>query len=195
MTHLKKSTTKIAQKRSAKKIVNFKIAIEDQKNVVGRLRYALENNPQMSVLEFLHRSKLKYTENKQIVELLRKHFGDLSIEELRMSHIDYFIGIYTKDPKIIEEIIKRIKSDTYRQEYRIIRQRIDFVNKFENDKNYRLQTIYLLDKLKGTKIDTAFENFKLRNFNFNNAAFRIFKKECPDLTLKEIKELVNIYLK
>jgi hypothetical protein len=187
-----KATRKpVVKKRPVKRIPNFEIVVEDQKNVVNRLRKALETNPNMSVMEFLHKSKFKPVANKQIVELVRKHFGDLSIKELKTKQINYFIGMYTTEPKVREEVIKRINLDPQRQEYRVVRQRIDFVNKIKENKNYKKKVTSAIKVLQNTNVGKIFGDFKLRSLNQKEPAFRFLQKYCPDLTFNQIKELIK----
>jgi len=182
-------------KRPAKRISNFEIRLEDQRNVAGRLRDAINSNPQMSVLEFLHRSKFKSVENKPVVELIKKHFGDLAIKDLKTAHLNYLFGMYTKDPKVREEVIKRINQDPHRLEYRITRQRIDFANKYKENNNYRKKITSAIRIIEGTNVAKIFGEFKLRQLNLKTPSFRFLQKELPDLTFNEIKELIKIYLK
>jgi hypothetical protein len=196
MKPVKKITkTTTTQKRPAKRIPNFEIVLEDQRNVAGRLRDAINSSPKMSVLEFLHISKFKSVENKQVIELIKKHFGDLTISELKTAHLNYLFGMYTKDPKVREEVIKRINQDPYRQEYRITRQRIDFANKYKENKNLKKKIQSAINRLEKTNVAKTFGNFKLRQLNAKDPAFKFLQKICPDLTFIEIKELINIYLK
>ena len=185
----------VETKRPAKRISNFEIRLEDQRNVAGRLRSALESNPKMSVLEFLQKSKFKSISNKQIVDLIRKHFGDLRINELKTDHLNYLFGMYTKDPKVREEIIKRINTDPSRTEYRIVRQRIDFANKYKENKNFKKKITSAIKILERTNTANKFGNFKFRQLSQNEPAFKFLQKECPDLTFNEIKEIISDYLK
>lgn len=187
--------SKPKEKKPAKRIPNFEIKLEDQRNVAGRLRSALESNPKMSVSEFLHRSKFKPVENKAVVELIRKHFGDLRINELKTLHLNYLFGMYTKDPKIREEVIKRINQDPYRQEYRINRQRIDFANKYKENKNFKKKINSAIKILEKTDISKKFGDIKLRQLTRREPAFKYLQKDFPDLTFNEIKEIISNYIK
>ena len=120
-------------KRPARRIQNFGVHLEDQRNITNRLRQTIQINPNMSVSEFVNRSKFKAAENKKIIDAIKQNFGDLSIKELKMSQLNYFFGMYTKDAKIRNEIIRKIQKDPLRLSFRIIRQRINLVNKCKDN--------------------------------------------------------------
>lgn len=180
-------------KRPARRIPNFEVIKEEQANVAKRLRQAIIANPKMLVIEFLQKSKFKPVDNKQIVELIKTHFGDLSIGELKTKHLNYFFGIYTKDPKVREEVIKEINKDPLRQEYRIIRQRIDFVNKYKENKGFRQKVNSAIAKTGNTRVGKVFGDFKLRQLSDKESAFMFLQKYGPDLSFNEIKELIKYY--
>ena len=147
----------------------------------------------MSVSEFLHQSKFKPVENKQIVELINKNFGNLSIKELKTYQINYFFGIYSTDPRIREEVIRKINTDPLRQEYRTTRQRIDFMNKYKENKQFRKKVNSALKNLAETKVAKIFGKFELRQLSSKGPEFKFLKKYCMDLTYDQIRELIQEY--
>jgi hypothetical protein len=99
--------------------------------------------------------------------------------------------MYTTEPKVREEVIKRINLDPQRQEYRVVRQRIDFVNKIKENKNYKKKVTSAIKVLQNTNVGKIFGDFKLRSLNQKEPAFRFLQKYCPDLTFNQIKELIK----
>lgn len=180
-------------KRPAGRIANFEIVKEKQRNIAKRLRQAIQIKPDMSVSEFLHQSKFKPVENKQIVELINKHFGTLSIKELKTYQINYFFGIYSTDPIVRAEVIKQINADPLRREYRTIIQRIDFMNKYRENNQFRKKVSSALKNLAETKVARIFGKFELRQLNSKEPELKFLKKYCMDLSYDQIRELIKDY--
>lgn len=197
----KRPARRIEKKTIVKKQVPI-IQLEKNRNIAGRIRDLVSQNPDITVIEFIARSRYKNPENKKIIDLLKKEFGDLKIAELKTPQIDYLFAMYTEEPELREQALKRMMTDKLQLSYRIPRQRIDFVNKCRKDKAFGARTELLLNffskkafNRKTLKEDEAvlkvFGNIKLKYYNNEMNHYWHLQKEFPDLTLNEIKELTE----
>jgi len=198
----KRPAIRIKKKPTIVKKSVSSILLENQKNIAGRIRYLVTQNPDITVIEFIARSRYKNPENKKIIDLLKKEFGDLKITELKTPQIDYLFAMYTEEPELREQAFKRMMDDKLRLSYRITIQRIDFVNKCKKDKAFGARTDLLLHffsknafNRKTLKTEEpvlkVFGNIKLKYYNNDANHYWHLQKEFPDLTLNEIKQLTG----
>jgi phosphoribosylamine-glycine ligase len=66
----------VVKEKIAKKPVS-NIVLENNRNIAGRIRDLVTRNPDITVIEFISRSRYKNPEAKPIIDILKKEFGDL----------------------------------------------------------------------------------------------------------------------
>lgn len=181
-------------KRPAKRIKNYDAKLADHKNIVKRLRDFITENPNMSVKEFIAKSHFKSPRNKELINLLKEHLGDLKINQLKTKQLEYFYGMYTKDAKQKQTIIEKIKKDPLQKQKRMINQKVAFFNKYIDDIKFRKKVDLAISRLKKTRVSIN-DMVDLKSFDLNRSekkqAFNFLKSHCPDLSYRDIVETIK----
>jgi hypothetical protein len=189
-THLKN----MLAKRPAKRIKNHEAKLADHKNIAKRLRDFISENPNMSVSEFIGRSHFKNPRNKELISLLKEHFGDLKISQIKTKQLEYFYGMYTKDAKQKQATIEKIKKDPLQRQRRIIKQKMDFFNRYVDDVKFRRRVDLAIDRLKKTRVSIT-DTADLKDFHLSRSekkqAFNFLKSHCPDLSYRDIVKTIE----